>query len=72
MSVAGRSRGCTPKQAQLIRRLVRSHVVEESERRAILARLDAGELTKQRARAGVDWLLRTIAERKRDERQTAG
>lgn len=62
---------CTMAQAELIDRLVRSHVITKAEREPILRHLTAGTMTKDRASAGITWLLATIKERKKIERERA-
>jgi hypothetical protein len=62
---------CSADQAQLIDKLVRSHVITDDERRPILEHLSAGTLTKDRASDGIEWLLRTIKERKAAEGEAA-
>lgn len=60
---------CTADQAQLIDRLIRSHVFTPAERRPILEHLAAGTLTVQRASDGIEWAFAAIKERKASEKQ---
>jgi hypothetical protein len=55
------------KQEATIRKLIRSHLVTEEERAPILAKLDAGTMTKRRAMECIDWLLAEMPVRKAAE-----
>lgn len=61
----------TKKQDELIRKMIRSHVITDEERDPIIAKLDEGKMSKSRAADCIDWLTTTIAERKADEKRAA-
>lgn len=64
----GGAERCSLQQAALIDKLVRSHVISNSERRPILSRLVAGTLSKDDASKCVEWLMATVKERKAAEK----
>lgn len=59
---------CTLEQAQLIDRMVRSHVITDKERTPILNRLLNGEMSKKRAHDCIEWLKVEIPARKAIEK----
>jgi phage recombination protein Bet len=62
---------CTAEQAQLIDKMVRSHVITDAERTPILRRLAEGTMTKQRASDAIEWLMREVPARKALEKADA-
>jgi hypothetical protein len=62
---------CTEGQAALIRKMIKSHVITEEEREPILARLDAGQMSKGRGMDAIEWLQTTLKERKAAEKDEA-
>jgi hypothetical protein len=62
---------CTAGQAQLIDKMVRSHVITADERTPILDRLSRGTMSKDKAAACIDWLTKEIPARKELEKSDA-
>lgn len=68
---APKEESATPKQDELIRKMIKSHVITDEERNQIIAKLDEGTMSKSRAGDCIDWLTQTIDERKAEEKRAA-
>lgn len=68
---APKEESATPKQDELIRKMIKSHVITDEERNQIIAKLDEGKMSKSHAGDCIDWLTQTIDERKAEEKRAA-